>query len=103
MPLGTHLCYTLFHEANNLNPTKNQQLIYERGVSFEDMVFYLQQDALLDDIEHPKSDKYPNQRVFVKNIDDYAYLVPYVEDRKEIFLKTVIPSRKATKLYLGES
>jgi uncharacterized DUF497 family protein len=87
----------------NWNATKNQQLISERGISFEDVVFYMQQGALLDDIEHPNSDKYPNQRVFVISIDNYAYLVPYVEDRKEIFLKTVIPSRKATKLYLGES
>ncbi len=75
----------------------------ERGISFEDVVFYLQQGALLDDTEHPNSEKYPNQRVFVINIDNYAYLVPYVENRKEIFLKTVIPGRKATKLYLGES
>ena len=87
----------------NWNATKNQQLMSERGISFEDVVFYLQQDALLDDIEHPDSDKYPNQRVFVINIDDYIYLVPYVENRKEIFLKTIIPSRKATKAYLGES
>ena len=86
----------------NWNSTKNQQLISERGISFEDIVFYLQQGALLDDIEHPNNDKYPNQRVFVINVDDYAYLVPYVENRKEIFLKTVIPSRKATKIYLGE-
>jgi len=87
----------------NWNSTKNQQIISERGISFEDIVFYLQQGALLDDMEHPNSDKYPHQRVFVINIDDYAYLVPYVENRKEIFLKTVIPSRKATKIYLGES
>jgi uncharacterized DUF497 family protein len=86
----------------NWNSTKNQQLISERGISFEDIVFYLQQDNLLDDIEHPNREKYPNQRVFVINIDDYVYLVPYVENKKEIFLKTVIPSRKATKLYLGE-
>ena len=87
----------------NWNATKNQQLISERGISFEDIVFYLQQGALLDDVEHPNNDRYPSQRVFVINIDDYAYLVPYVENRKEIFLKTVIPSRKATKIYLGES
>jgi len=87
----------------NWNSTKNQQLISERGISFEDVVFYLQQGALLDDTKHPNSNKYPNQRVFVINIDNYAYLVPYIENRKEIFLKTVIPSRKATKLYLGES
>jgi len=86
----------------NWNPEKNQQLILERGVSFEDVVFCLQQGALLDDVEHPNGDKYPNQRIFVIDIDGYVYLVPYVESRKEIFLKTVIPSRKATKLYLGE-
>jgi uncharacterized DUF497 family protein len=86
----------------NWNSTKNQQLITERGISFEDIVFYIQQGALLDDIEHPNSGRYPNQRVFVINVDDYVYLVPYLENRKEIFLKTVIPSRKATKQYLGE-
>lgn len=86
----------------NWNSTKNQQLIAERGISFEDIVFYLQQGQLLDDIEHPNSNKYPEQRIFVIDVDGYVHLVPYVEDRKEIFLKTVIPSRKATKHYLGE-
>ncbi len=71
-------------------------------MSFEDVVFYLQQGTLIDDFEHPNSDKYPNQRIFVLNIDDYMYLLPYVEDRNEIFLKTIIPSRKATKQYLGQ-
>ena len=86
----------------NWNSTKNQQLVAQRGISFEDVVFYLQQGHLLDDIEHPNSDKYPKQRIFVINVDNYVHLVPYVEDRQEIFLKTVIPSRKATKQYLGE-
>ena len=84
----------------NWDPGKNQELIEERGISFEEVVFYLQQGALIDDVEHPDDDKYPSQRIFVLNIDDYVYLVPYVEDRKEIFLKTAIPSRKATKQYL---
>lgn len=86
----------------NWNSTKNHQLVAERGVSFEDIVFYMQQGRLLDDIEHPNRKKYPEQRIFVINVDGYVHLVPYVEDRKEIFLKTVIPSRKATKQYLGE-
>ena len=86
----------------NWNPDKNRQLIEERGISFEDVVFYLQQGALLDDIEHPSDDKYPNQRIFVLSIDGYVHLVPYIEDQNEIFLKMVIPSRKATKQYLGE-
>ena len=87
----------------NWNTEKNQQLIEGRNISFEDVVFYLQQGDILDIIEHPNADKYPNQRIFVLNIDNYIYLVPYVENRKEIFLKTIIPSRKATKAYLGES
>ena len=86
----------------NWNSTKNQQLIAERGISFEDVVFCIQQGRLLDDVEHPNSDRYPDQRIFVVNIDDYVHLVPYVENRKGIFLKTVIPGRRATKQYLGE-
>jgi uncharacterized DUF497 family protein len=85
----------------NWNPDKNHKLIEERGISFEDVVFYLHHDGLLDDLSHPNKDKYPHQRIFVISIDEYAYLVPYVEDEKEIFLKTIIPSRKATKQYLG--
>jgi len=49
----------------NWNATKNQQLIAERGISFEDVIFYLQQGGLLDDVEHPNRNKYPHQRVFV--------------------------------------
>jgi hypothetical protein len=73
----------------------------ERGVSFEDVLFALQSGRLLDDLVHPNNFKYPNQRMFVVKIDDYAWLVPYVENEGEIFLKSVIPSRKATKYYLG--
>lgn len=86
----------------NWNPDKNRQLIDERRVSFDEIVFYLLQGEILDDIEHPNPEKYPKQRIFVLSIDDYVHLVPYVESDKEIFLKTVIPSRKATKSYLGE-
>ena len=85
----------------NWNPEKNRRLIEERGISFEEVVFYLQSNGLLDDISHPNKDKYPHQRVFVVAIDEYAYLVPYVENDEEIFLKTVIPSRIATRQYLG--
>jgi hypothetical protein len=65
--------------------------------------FYLQHGALLEDIAHPNGDKYPNQSVFVIDIDGYVHLVPYIQSRKDIFLKTVIPSRKATKQYLGDN
>ncbi|WP_303288495.1 CopG family antitoxin [Marinobacter sp. SS8-8] len=87
----------------NWNAEKNQQLMSERGVSFEDVLFALQSGGLLDDGLHPNRDKYPNQRLLVVRIDDYAWLVPYVENDGEIFLKTVIPSRKATKKFLGGS
>ncbi|MBL4630622.1 MAG: toxin [Paraglaciecola sp.] len=83
----------------NWNADKNQYLMNERGISFEDIVFSMQQGDLLDDLCHPNKDKYPNQRLFVVNVEDYVHLVPYVENEVEIFLKTIIPSRKATKKY----
>jgi len=86
----------------NWNPDKNRKLIEERDISFENIVFSLQSGCLLDDISHPNNEKYPQQRIFVVEIDKYAYLVPYVENDEQIFLKTIVPSRKATKQYLGE-
>ena len=84
----------------NWNAEKNQQLIEERGLSFEEAVFFIQAGGLLDDIAHPNTRSYPNQRLFIVAIKDYVYLVPYVEDSEQIFLKTIIPSRKFTKIYL---
>ena len=95
------MCCTIFMKTIHWNSTKNQQLIAERSISFEEIVFYLQQGNLLDDIGHPNKDKYPEQRIFVIDINGYVYLVPYVEDGETIFLKTIIPSRKATKQYFG--
>ena len=86
----------------NWNSDKNQELILDRGVSFEEAVFYIEHGGLLDDIVHPNTADYPNQRIFILRIEEYVYLVPYVENKKEIFLKTIIPSRKFTKLYLGD-
>ena len=83
------------------NPEKNRKLIEERGLSFERVVFSMQSGSLLDDMAHPNTENYAHQRVFVVAIDDYVYLIPYVESETDIFLKTIIPSRKATKLYLG--
>ncbi len=85
----------------NWNAEKNRKLIEERNVSFEDIIFCLQSGGLLDDVSHPNKKKYPHQRIFIVAVDEYAYLVPYVENDEEIFLKTVVPSRKATKQYLG--
>jgi len=86
----------------NWSSDKNRQLIEERGRFFEEAVFYIKSGGLLDDICHPNSVDYPHQKLFVVAINQYAYLVPYVESDEEIFLKTVIPSRKFTKRYLGE-
>ena len=79
---------------------KNAQLHTDRGVCFEDVLLALAQGALLDRLEHPNQEKYPGQRIMVVAIDQYAYLVPYVETDDYLFLKTIIPSRKATKKYL---
>lgn len=83
------------------NTDKNKQLQEERNISFEEVVFYIEKGLLLDIIEHPNIEKYSEQKIFILNINDYAYLVPFVETDKEVFLKTIIPSRKATKKYLG--
>ena len=85
---------TLLHEANNVNAEKNQLLMSERGISFEDVVFALQADGLLDDVKPHNTEKYPNQRMFVVRVGNYAWLVPYVESDDDFSLKTVIPSRK---------
>lgn len=82
------------------NSEKNAQLILERGISFERVVYHIEKDGVLEVIKHPNPLKYPNQKMFIVNIGDYAYLVPFVENESEIFLKTIIPSRKATKKYL---
>ena len=79
---------------------KNTLLKLERDVSFEDVIVAIGEGKLLDILEHPNSQKYKNQRIFVLDINHYAYLVPFVEDEQKIFLKTIIPSRKATKDYL---
>jgi len=98
------LCYTSdMEKIFNWNSKKNQQLRDERGVSFEDIVLNIYLGNELDIYEHPNKEKYPNQKISVVLVEDYVYLVPFVETEEEIFLKTIIPSRKATKQYLGES
>jgi uncharacterized DUF497 family protein len=82
------------------NEEKNELLQAERDISFEDIVFYIEKGFLLDVLEHPNQEKYPGQKIFVVQVEEYAYLVPFVESKDEVFLKTIIPSRKATKKYL---
>jgi uncharacterized DUF497 family protein len=80
---------------------KNELLKQQRVISFEEIVFHIQRGDIADLLEHPNQSRYPDQRVFVVIADQYAYLVPFVETDKEVILKTIIPSRKATKRYLG--
>lgn len=79
---------------------KNRQLKRERGLSFERVVVAMEADGLLDVLAHPNPAKYPRQRVLVVAFDGYVHLVPFVEEDEYYFLKTIIPSRKATRDYL---
>lgn len=82
------------------NPEKNETLKVERNISFEIIVLAIEADGLLDELRHQNAEKYPNQSVLIVAFDGYVYLVPYVEEPDHYFLKTVIPSRKATRDYL---
>lgn len=80
---------------------KNRQLIEERGISFEEIIAAIDSGLLLDVLEHPNKKQYPNQEIYVVFVNDYVYLVLFVrEDNGDIFLKTIIPSRKAKKQYI---
>jgi len=85
------------------NDEKNAVLKAERQVSFEEIILYIEMGFLLDVLEHPNQEKHKGQKIFVVQVDDYVYLVPFVETDTEVFLKTIIPSRKATKKYLKGS
>lgn len=82
---------------------KNNLLKQSRGISFERVAVQLEQKQVLDVIDHPDQTKYPGQKVAIVDMDGYAHLVPYVLHKDGIFLKTIIPSRKATKQYLERS
>ncbi|MGM0368244.1 MAG: BrnT family toxin [Actinomycetota bacterium] len=86
-----------YHAWNN---DKNEKLKKERGISFEDVIYYIEHGKLITILKHKNQKKYPGQRIYVLEINSYIYLVPFIETENEIFLKTVIPSRKATKKYL---
>lgn len=81
---------------------KDRVLKNDRGIGFEEIVFHIANGDLLDILEHPNQERYRNQRIFVVKRDEYVFLVPFVEDEAIVFLKTIIPSRKATRHYLGQ-
>jgi uncharacterized DUF497 family protein len=82
------------------NYEKNELLKQERNVSFDQVLKAIENGNLLDILQHPNRIKYPNQRIFVIELENYVYVVPFVENETEIFLKTIIPSREMTKKYL---
>lgn len=81
------------------NPEKNELLKLTRGIGFEDVIFSIEAGRVLEVINHPNQARYPGQMIYVIEIEDYAYLVPFVETADEVFLKTIIPSRKATNRF----
>lgn len=84
------------------DPEKNAWLIQVRGISFEEIIAALCNEGALDILQHPNTQKYAHQKIYVIELKDYAYLVPFVEKGGEIFLKTAFPNRQATKKYLSE-
>jgi uncharacterized DUF497 family protein len=83
-------------------PEKNSSLLAERGVTFETMVVAIESGGLLDILTHPNPAKYPRQRILVVAADNYVYLLPFIDEPDYFFLKTIIPSRKATRDYLDQ-
>ena len=87
----------------NFSPEKNKLLVEERGISFEEIVNAILEEKLIDVVDHPNQTKYPGQKLFIVDIDNYVYAVPFVMENKETaFLKTIYPTRKLTKKYIQE-
>ena len=84
------------------NYSKNEDLKARRGIGFERVIMHIERGDVLDVVDHPNRERYPNQQILLVEIDDYVYLVPFVENEEGRFLKTIIPSRKATRDYLGD-
>lgn len=81
------------------DPHKNEQLKNERDISFEQIIFHLSQGDVWKVADHPNQKKYPEQKLYFVVVDDYVYIVPHKKEKEYIFLKTIIPSRKATRDY----
>jgi uncharacterized DUF497 family protein len=84
------------------SPAKNELLKAKRGISFEDVVFHLQAGDIIETYDHPNQERYPGQQIHEIAIEDYVYLVPFIESEDQVFLKTIIPSRKVTKKHRGK-
>lgn len=84
------------------NAEKNEQLSKTRGITFEEIVEVIESGAKVIEVEHPNKKRYPNQKILIVDVSGYAHMVPFIEDHEGYFLKTIIPSRKATREHLGE-
>lgn len=82
------------------DPDKNEWLKIERGISFEEVMDAIVDGKIIAILRNKNQDRYPNQRIFIVDIDDYIYLMPFVEGEDKIFLKTIYPSRKHTRHYI---
>lgn len=80
--------------------SKNQKLKETRNISFEDIILAVSKGKLLDVVRNPNVEKYPNQKMLIVELFDYAYIVPFIEDDGKYFLKTIYPSHDATSKYL---
>jgi uncharacterized DUF497 family protein len=84
------------------NEEKNALLKAERGIGFEDIVTAILEGAIVDIIQHPSKEKFPDQMIYIVEVLEYIYMIPYVRNDQEIFFKTIIPSRKMKKIYKDE-
>jgi hypothetical protein len=84
------------------DPQKNEWLKAERNISFEKILFHLARGDVWKIADHPDQEGYPGQRIYFVIVEEYVYLVPHVAEEDYIFLKTIIPSRKATRAYMKE-
>ena len=96
------MCYSSGVKTYVWNPEKNELLKQDRGISFEEIVLNIHLGNEVDIYDHPNQERYPGQKISVILVENYAYLVPFIESDEEIFLKTIIPGRKATRQYTGE-
>lgn len=85
------------------NEEKNSLLKAERGIGFEDIVTAIMEGSIVDIIRYPNTEKYPDQMIYIVEVLEYIYMVPYIRKDQEIFFKTIIPSRKMKKIYKDEA
>jgi len=94
-------CYYMYMTYFNWNKEKNEILKKVRSISFEEVIEAINSDKIITIIKHPNIKRYPNQKQYIININNYVYVVPFVRNDEEIFLKTIIPNRKLVKKYLS--